>query len=86
MQKRLEKKELRIYDFLFFLAKREFMMCCGGIYGYKCRVWKVVRVVRIRPLRQGYTRPIDGPQLAWDWDDITPLSPRYRTDPIPLPS
>jgi hypothetical protein len=37
-------------------------------------------------IRQGHTRPVDGPQLAWDRDAITPLSARYRPNPIPPPS
>lgn len=80
MQKNFRISFLRSCDFLGNLAKLGFVVHCGGIYGYSVLVWEMWVRLRIRPIRPGYTRPVDGPQLAWDRGAIIPLSARYRID------
>ena len=60
MQKRLEKKELRIYDFLFFLAKYIFGIRNGAICYisvYKLSMWKVVDCWESTPHAPGIYTP-----------------------------
>jgi hypothetical protein len=59
-----------------------FLVYEGGryvIYLYiNCRCGRSWIAGRVHPTRLGYTRPVDGPQLAWERPAITPPSPRHR--------